>query len=164
MERPKVVIDASVCAKWYLDEEYSDRARALRDEFVRGQIAITVPSLLFYEALNALRYSRLFDQKELAVAADSLSKYGFEVWEPRGEVYREAARLSLAHDITVYDAAYVALSEQLPAPFYTVDRKLLDRFPKRARHIRVFRELGKVFGTDKERSKRLTEADRREDR
>jgi len=134
------VVDASVCAKWYLDEEYSDRARLLRDEFVKGQIAITVPSLLFYETLNALRYSRAFDEKELSVAADSLSKYGFEVWEPRGEVYREAARLSLAQEITVYDAAYVALSEHLRALFYTVDKKLLDRFPRRARHIRIFKE------------------------
>lgn len=134
------MVDASVCAKWYLDEEYSDRARLLRDEFVKGQIAITVPSLLFYETLNALRYSRAFDEKELPVAADSLSKYGFEVWEPRGEVYREAARLSLAQDITVYDAAYVALSEHLRALFYTVDKKLLDRFPRRARHIRIFKE------------------------
>ena len=112
----------------------------LRDEFVKGQIAITVPSLLFYETLNALRYSRAFDEKELPVVADSLSKYGFEVWEPRGEVYREAARLSLAQDITVYDAAYVALSEHLRALFYTVDKKLLDRFPRRARHIRIFKE------------------------
>ena len=134
------MVDASVCAKWYLDEEYSDRARLLRDQFVKGQIAITVPSLLFYETLNALRYSRAFDEKELAVAADSLSKYGFEVWEPRGEVYREAARLSLAQDITVYDAAYVALSEHLRALFYTVDKKLLDRFPRRAHHIRIFKE------------------------
>ena len=134
------MVDASVCAKWYLDEEYSDRARLLRDEFVKGQIAITVPSLLFYETLNALRHSRAFDEKELPVAADSLSKYGFEVWEPRGEVYREAARLSLAQDITVYDAAYVALSEHLRALFYTVDKKLLDRFPRRARHIRIFKE------------------------
>lgn len=134
------MVDASVCAKWYLDEEYSDRARLLRDAFVKGQIAITVPSLLFYETLNALRYSRAFDEKELPVAADSLSKYGFEVWEPRGEIYREAARLSLAQDITVYDAAYVALSEHLRALFYTVDKKLLDRFPRRARHIRIFKE------------------------
>jgi predicted nucleic acid-binding protein len=46
----------------------------------------------------------------------------------------------LAQDITVYDAAYVALSEHLRALFYTVDKKLLDRFPRRARHIRIFKE------------------------
>ena len=87
-----------------------------------------------------LRQISIFDEKELPVAADSLSKYGFEVWEPRGEVYREAARLSLAQEITVYDAAYVALAEHLRALFYTVDKKLLDRFPRRARHIRIFKE------------------------
>jgi predicted nucleic acid-binding protein len=144
VERPKVVVDASVCAKWFIDEEHSDRARLLRDEFVKGHVGINVPSLLYYETLNALRFSRLFNPKELALAADSLAKYGFEVWEPRGELFREAARLSLAHDITVYDASYAALSEHLRALFYTVDRKLLARFPKRARHIRSFAEPDKV--------------------
>jgi len=144
MERPKVVVDASVCAKWFIDEEHSHRARLLRDEFVKGHVGISVPSLLCYETLNALRFSRLFDPKELALAADSLAKYGFEVWEPRGEVFREAARLSLAYDITLYDASYAALSEHLRALFYTVDRKLLARLPKRARHITSFAELNKM--------------------
>jgi predicted nucleic acid-binding protein len=164
VERPKVVVDASVCAKWFIDEEHSDRARLLRDEFVKGQVGISVPSLLYYETLNALRFSRLFDPKELALAADSLSKYGFEVWEPRGEVFREAARLSLAQDITVYDASYAALSEHLRAPFYTVDRKLLERFPKRARHIRTFKEFGRSSGADRGPPKLFSEDDRIKDR
>ncbi len=119
----------------------------MRDAFVKGKIGITVPSLLFYETLNALRYSRIYDQSDLTMAADSLSKYGFDVWEPRGQVYRDMARLSLKHDITLYDAAYVSLSEHLRAPFYTTDEKLLDRFPSRARHIKAFKEAGKSPGS-----------------
>jgi len=34
VEKPKVVVDASVSAKWYLEEDHSDKARLLRDEFV----------------------------------------------------------------------------------------------------------------------------------
>ena len=138
MEREKAVVDASVCAKWFLDEEYSDSARALRDSFVRGRLSISVPSLVFYETLNALRYTRLYTEKELGMAAESLSKYGFDVWEPRGEVYRETGHLSVGHDISVYDASYVSLSNLIHAPFYTVDGELLKKFPRLSRHIKSF--------------------------
>lgn len=44
--------------------------------FVKGQLTITVPSLIFYETLNALRFSGVYNQEELEMAADSMSKYG----------------------------------------------------------------------------------------
>ena len=138
MERQKAVVDASVCAKWFLDEEYSENARRLRDSFVKGRLGISVPSLLFYETLNVLRYSKLYDEKELGLAAESLSKYGFDVWSPKGAVYIETAHISLGHDISVYDASYIAMSILLHAAFYTVDRELLEKFPRIARHVKSF--------------------------
>ncbi len=55
--KQEVVVDASVAAKWYLEEEHSDKkARRLRDSFVPDSLSISVPAL-FSEALNALRYS-----------------------------------------------------------------------------------------------------------
>jgi len=136
VERQKAVVDASVCAKWFLDEEHSENARRLRDSFVKGRLGISVPSLLFYETLNALRYSKLYDERELGLAAESLSKYGFDVWSPKGEVYSETAHLSQRHNVSVHDASYVAVSTLLNAPLYTVDRELLEKFPRIARHVK----------------------------
>ncbi len=133
-------MDASVCARWFLDEEYSDRARVLRDSFVKGIVTIAVPSLLFYETLNALRYSGEYREKELSLAATSLSKYGFEVWEPEGEVYRETARSSMKYDLTIYDASYTALAEHLRILLYTADDEILEKAPGRARHIKTVKE------------------------
>ena len=138
MERQKAVVDASVCAKWFLNEDYSDRARMIRDSFATGRLGLSVPSLLFYETLNALRYSRLYSEQELGLAAESLSRYGFEIWEPRGEVDRETAHVSVKNDVSVYDASYVALSKVLKIPFYTVDGELLKKFPRQALHIKSF--------------------------
>src|SRR5438445_12795642 len=98
VERQKAVVDASVCAKWFLEEEYSANARRLRDSFVKGRLGIAVPSLLFYETLNALRYSKLYDDRELGLAAESLSKYGFDVWTPTAAVYSETPHLGQRHD------------------------------------------------------------------
>jgi len=135
LENQKVVADASVIAKWFLDEELSDRARLLRDSFVREQLTISVPSLLFYETLNVLRYTNLYDSDELASAARSLSKYGFDVWEPRGRLHEETAKTSLRYDISIYDASYVALAFRLHATLYTADQELARKAPDCARHI-----------------------------
>ncbi len=52
LEKQKAVADASVAAKWYLDEEHSDTSRLLRDSFVRGSLSVSVPTLLILETLN----------------------------------------------------------------------------------------------------------------
>ena len=48
----KIVLDASVVAKWFIEEEDTEKAIEIRDKFVRGEIKILVPSLLIYEIGN----------------------------------------------------------------------------------------------------------------
>lgn len=79
MEESKVVVDASIVVKWFLEEEFSDRALRLRDDYINRVIVIIVPSLLEYEVLNALRYSGVYDINELEEIGKALNKYGFEV-------------------------------------------------------------------------------------
>lgn len=141
MEKQKVIADASVVAKWFLEEQFSEDARLLRDSFVTGKLTISVPSLLFYETLNALKYSRVYSQDELALVARSLSKYGFDEWQPKGKLYEQVARLSLKQDISVYDASYVALAIFLDTILYTADLELLEKFPENVQHVKNFKAL-----------------------
>jgi len=139
LEKQEIVIDASVAAKWFLDEQFSDKARLIRDSFILQKLAISVPSLLFYETLNALRYTELYDADELAEAARSLSKYGFNIHEPKGRLYEETARTSQKYDISIYDAAYLALASHLHTHLYTTDLELIRKAPRYAKHIREMR-------------------------
>ncbi|MDD1745106.1 MAG: type II toxin-antitoxin system VapC family toxin [Candidatus Methanoperedens sp.] len=43
------VLDASVVIKWFSEEEYTDRALKLRDDFFKGDIELVVPDLILYE-------------------------------------------------------------------------------------------------------------------
>jgi predicted nucleic acid-binding protein len=139
METQTIVTDASAVVKWFLEEDFSDTARQMRDSFATGKLTISVPSLFFYEALNVLWHSGLYGEEDLMLAARSLSKYGFDVHEPRGSVYEQSAALSSRHDISVYDAAYVALALHLKAPLYTADSELIEKFPEATRHIGSFK-------------------------
>jgi len=125
--------------KWFLEEEFSENARLLRDSFLTGRLTISVPSLLLYEALNALRYSGVYKEAELALVGRALTKYGFHVWEPKGKLIEKMATLSLKKDVSVYDAAYLALAQQLGSTFYTADQELVKRFPEVAHHISVLK-------------------------
>jgi len=50
----KIVLDASVVAKWFIEEENTEKAIeiTIRDKFVRGEIEVLAPSLLIYEIRN----------------------------------------------------------------------------------------------------------------
>ena len=48
----KIVLDASVVAKWFIEEEDTEKAIEIRDKFVQGEIEVLVHSLLIYEIGN----------------------------------------------------------------------------------------------------------------
>ena len=128
-KKDEFVVDSSVVTKWFLVETGSDQAVRLRDQFATGQLRLAVPTLLFYEVINALRFSAVFDETDLALAARSLSKYRFGIWRPRGTLLELSAQLSVREDVSVYDAFYVALARRLGSKVITEDRELLSKFP-----------------------------------
>ncbi len=128
-KKDQFVVDSSVVAKWFLTEPDSDKAIELRDEFATGRLELAVPTLLFYEVMNALRFSGGFKSPDLLVAAKSLSKYRFGIWRPRGKLLELSTELSVEKDLTVYDACYVALGKRTDCRLVTEDKELLAKFP-----------------------------------
>jgi len=135
LEKEKVVVDASIVVKWFLEEKYSDKALQLRNDYVRGLIGLVAPSLLEYEVLNALRYSGVYSVEELEKIGLALNKYGLEAYELSDKVKEETVRLALSKDITIYDASYLALAMHLGTKLYTADNELIEKFPDTAVHI-----------------------------
>ena len=65
-----------------------------------------------FEAVNALKYSGYYDEERLEDASKSLLEYGIELvpFDDAGSIAEVADTL----EITVYDAAYIALARKLP--------------------------------------------------
>lgn len=118
-----VVVDTSVVVKWYIPEQHHERARAIRDDFLDGKHHLCAPTLMPFEAVNALNYSGHYDGDRLVEAADSLGKYGIELvqFQSVGPI----AEITASADITAYDAAYVALAVNRATTAYTADTNLL---------------------------------------
>jgi predicted nucleic acid-binding protein len=135
-QEPKlVVVDASVVLKWQLDdEEYIPQATALRNDFYAlSVIKAIAPHLLIYEVINgiitATRRKRLDSDKALG-AIDNLIELGVELKEVEPERVLE---LALEHNLSAYDAAYLALAESASCELWTGDRPFYqavkDEFP-----------------------------------
>ncbi|MEM2598779.1 MAG: type II toxin-antitoxin system VapC family toxin [Thermoproteota archaeon] len=122
----KVVSDASVVVKWFIQEKESDKALKLRDMHVSGQLDIAAPQLLFFEVLNALKSSNLFSEEELKTASNSLLNYRVELHPLNRELAEETVEIAFKTNLTIYDAAYVALAIHLDTVLYTADEKILE--------------------------------------
>jgi predicted nucleic acid-binding protein len=88
--------------------------------------------------MDALRFSGLFDETDLALVARSLSKYKFGVWRPMGRLLGLSGELSIREGLTVYDACYVALAQRIGVKVITEDKELLQKFPAHTVSVRHY--------------------------
>jgi predicted nucleic acid-binding protein len=128
--RVDCVVDASVGIKLFLVEPLSDRADRLFDHLFDAIPArLYVPDLFFAECTNILcKYVRRFGYSADAAQQDvaDLVRLPLQV-ASTAAVAEDALSLAVAHEITVYDAAYVALSQRLALPIVTADERLSRR-------------------------------------
>jgi len=137
----KVVVDASVVVKWFVEGEYIREALMLRDSYSEGLVDLIAPSILPYEVLNALKYSGAFGEDELKEIADILESLQISLYNLEGEYAVKTVEVAMRRGLTVYDASYTALAMVKGATLYTADEKMLKKTASLgiARHIRDYR-------------------------
>jgi len=134
-----VVADASVVVKWFVEEEHTEAALRLRDDYIDRAVDLASPDLLPYEVLNALRYNPGLGERQLKEIAEALEKYSLWLAPLEGELARRCVENAMRHGISVYDSAYISLGQLKEAPFYTADRALMNRvLDERVRHISTY--------------------------
>jgi predicted nucleic acid-binding protein len=123
------VVDASVIVKWFLHHQEADRDRALalRDLHISGRSTIYIPRLALLEVLNAIRFSPKGGEEDGETALEALQDLHLEIRPGDVDVLRKANAIAWAYKITIYDALYVALAEQVGYPLITADEKMINK-------------------------------------
>ena len=140
-EERKVVVDASVAVKWFIEEEYTREALMLRDAYMQGLVDLIAPSLLPYEVINALKYSGAFGEDELKEIANILESLQITLYNIEGNYSATTVTIAARKGLTIYDASYVALAIDKQATLYTADEKLLEKIADLnvGKHIREYK-------------------------
>jgi predicted nucleic acid-binding protein len=142
------VVDASVLVKWFLYQQEADRDRALalRDLHISGRSSIIVPRLALLEVLNAVRFSPRAKEEDGETALEALRDLHLEIKPHEFDLLRKANAIAWAYKVTIYDALYVALAEQVGYPLITADEVMVKKL-KGHSIVVPLRELGFIDAT-----------------
>lgn len=123
----RLVVDASVGIKLFVDEEYSDKVHSLFERLGGNIPAILyVPDLFYIECTNILlKYTRRFGRSLEDSRADlvDLGRLSLRV-VPTAELMEDALLLASEQNITAYDACYAVLASRLALHLVTADKPL----------------------------------------
>ena len=123
MEREKIVIDASIAVKLFVEEIDTSKAEALIEHHINGDLLIILPELIFLEVANPLRYNKKVNDA-LSRAVERLFQMQFRVERMNEFIVKKAVEIALHYNITVYDAVYAAIAQLYGISFITADKQL----------------------------------------
>jgi len=127
-EKPKIVVDASVAAKWVIPgEPWQEEAKILEEKIALREVEAYAPQLLLYELASVILKAVRKEVLKLKDGIEALNVMGKlnvniqpESWIDQAEILDIAALTKL----TVYDAAYLHLSKKMNGKLVTVDSEL----------------------------------------
>ena len=119
----EVVLDASVLVKWIkqADEANLPEALELRAQYLRGELRVVVPYLVFLELLNAAARRWGWSPDQLSDLVRVLLEARFGIAQPPLDRVASWA----GRGLTAYDACYVALAEERRTVVVTADERIL---------------------------------------
>lgn len=125
---PNLVVDSSVVIKWFLPEPYSVEARRILDGYQQGDITFLAPDLIYAEIGNIVWKKQQFqglavaDAQQILVAFQTVTL----ITTSNMRLLSNAYKLATTYQRTVYDALYLALSQQEQCQFVTADERLVN--------------------------------------
>jgi predicted nucleic acid-binding protein len=122
MERQTAVVDASVLHKWFVKEEDSDEALALKNAVVSGHLHIVAPDVVLLEIMNSLWYKGR--KGEEIVRALTFLRKSLYVLPMEAALAERTLQAASAYTLSMYDAAYVGAADVVNCKLITADKKL----------------------------------------
>jgi len=131
------VVDACVGVKWFIEEDYSNNADKLLEDFANGHVELKAPKSFMQEFCNAIRKYVIRDllNKQLARKyIEEMSKIPIDYIEIDWKITKDAYEKALELSITVYDAIYIVIADMLDATMVTADSRLYRRLKD---HVKI---------------------------
>ena len=128
----RYIIDASVAAKLFINEDGSEKAIEIMEAYIHGRLSLSAPTLIVYELGNVFwkhpqitaertyRFIERFLDLKLNLVDISLDD----------DLLKKICNISESMDMTFYDASYIAITQEHRAKLITADEKIHRRTPE----------------------------------
>jgi len=131
-----LVIDSSISVKWFIEEDNSDIAQIILDEYESKNISFLAPNLIYAEFGNIVWKKQVFqglDALDADRAVQKFKRISFTL-TPVTVLFDDAYRIAVQYKRSFYDSLYLALSVRENCQFVTADEKFYNAvcrdFPK----------------------------------
>lgn len=127
-----IVVDSSIVIKWFVTEPLSEEARRVLNGYQSGALTLIAPDLLAAEIGNIVwKKVRMqgLAREDAQQIISAFRELDIELI-PTISLLEDAVRIAMAHERTVYDALYIALSEREQSLFITADERLVNAVNK----------------------------------
>lgn len=126
----RLVVDSNILVAQFLDLTYAIEARDKLREWIWREAELFAPALWHYEASSTIRKYQVHGRIDQAMALTICAQLAtLGVSEVVASLDLQKAAIVWAGRLgqhVAYDAAYLALADQLAAPFWTADRRLFN--------------------------------------
>lgn len=123
-ENIDLVIDASFVLSFLLPDEQTAFVLKTFKDYHAGDIKLISSPLLPFEVLNGLKAAYLRKRLTTALVTELADTFFNLRIAEKAVDHKLALRESLKHNISYYDAAYLALAKSQHLPLYTLDKTL----------------------------------------
>jgi predicted nucleic acid-binding protein len=134
------VVDASVCAKLFMEEEYSDKATELMSIHARGGLKLSAPTIILYELGNVFwKHPQITHERAYEFLTRFLDLHVNLVdIHSDDNLLKDACIASKTINLTFYDATYIALAKRDGIKLITADEELHNKAPDLAMLLQEF--------------------------
>lgn len=135
----QIIADASLCLKWFFQEENeSDQALVLFNDFIQKKVNIIVPSIWLYEMANGIRSAVLRNRIPRNVGASHLRdllKVLPDFVDFRA-LFETTYNISEEFNLSIYDSSYLSLAIAEKSPFITGDEELYKKVAGKIKFVK----------------------------
>jgi len=120
-----VVVDSGVTVKWFIEEDDSETAQLIYNEYESGALSLLAPSLIHAEYGNIIWKKLIFQgvsEEDSDFAIQNFQNISF-ILTPITLLFDDAYRIAVKYKRTFYDSLYLALSVKENCEFVTADEK-----------------------------------------
>ena len=119
----RIVVGASVVVKWFVEEENTEKALDILDNYSEGKVDLISAQLMPFEVMNSLRYNPTLGIQDIMRIGESLSKLQIGLFPLVDGLYAQSMRIAIEYGTTVYDASYLSPAISADCLMYTSDAK-----------------------------------------
>ncbi|MBI5207860.1 MAG: type II toxin-antitoxin system VapC family toxin [Candidatus Firestonebacteria bacterium] len=140
----RIVLDASIVLKWYLDdEEFGQKAINLLTQYISNEIDIYAPSLLGYELINGLIIAKKrgrIEENIIHEAFDGFLKLNLKL-KDNSTYFPKIIHYCKTYNCSAYDASYLSLAVEEGLYLITADKPLYNTVKKDLKFIKWIGEI-----------------------